>query len=267
MNTVKPGTYVACLCTDNYLSGVLVLYESLRKTNPKYPFLCLVSSNVSDATIGELKKRNIAYKVKELVDVSELVGSPMNGWDYTYFKFRIFELEEYEKVVYLDSDMIVMNNIDELFDEEPIAACSDGYQFTGKKDNADCGCNSGLLVIKPDKTLFEKLIAKIPAYIKSGRSGDQGILSKFLEGDRWLPEIYNMTPNMVDKACYRTKYYDFKYKDVKVFHFIWRFKPFMTNQLSFKNTVGLLARGHFHEIMVLRKYYGIMKELGLRIGQ
>ena len=240
MNTVKPITYVACLCTDNYLSGVLVLYESLRKTNPKYPFLCLVSSNVSDATIGELKKRNIAYKVKELVDVSELVGSPMNGWDYTYFKFRIFELEEYEKVVYLDSDMIVMNNIDELFDEEPIAACSDG---------------------------FEKLIAKIPAYIKSGRSGDQGILSKFLEGDRWLPEIYNMTPNMVDKACYRTKYYDFKYKDVKVFHFIWRFKPFMTNQLSFKNTVGLLARGHFHEIMVLRKYYGIMKELGLRIGQ
>ena len=59
MNTVKPITYVACLCTDNYLSGVLVLYESLRKTNPKYPFLCLVSSNVSDATIDELKKRNI----------------------------------------------------------------------------------------------------------------------------------------------------------------------------------------------------------------
>lgn len=266
MNLIKRNTYVACLCTDNYLDGVLVLCESLRRTNTKYPFLCLVSSNVSSETLNKLRERNIDYVVRELIDVSEFVGCKMSGWDYTYFKFRIFELEEYDKVVYLDSDMLVMKNIDELFDEKTIGVCRDGYQFTGIKDDIDCGCNSGLLVIKPDRGLFEKLLAEIPGYIKSGRSGDQGILNKFLGDNTWLPEIYNMTPNMVDKACYRTRYYDFKYADVKVFHFIWSFKPFMNNQLSVKNVISLIARGHFHEILVLRKYYKIMEELGLELS-
>lgn len=56
-------------------------------------------------------------------------------------KFRIWQLTEYEKIVYLDLDVLVVENIDELFERPDLSAAPD--ILTGDK------FNSGVLVIKP----------------------------------------------------------------------------------------------------------------------
>lgn len=261
----KMKAFVSCLSTDNYLNGILVLYQSLMDTNTKYPFYCLVSDQVSEETRNSLEKVGVHVIVREAVSVSGITNRPMEGWDYTYFKFRLFELTEFEKLVYLDADMIVMRNIDALFDEKAIAICQDGYQFTGIKGKENCGCNSGLMVIEPDAELFHKLVAELPAAMERGLSGDQEVLNLFLDGNTWLPAYYNMTPNMIDKACYREKYFDFRYKDIRVVHFIWKMKPFFTTKLDAKRVFSMLSRLHFYEVKVNRYYYKEMKKIMRRL--
>jgi 5'(3')-deoxyribonucleotidase len=52
-------TYLAVLSTDNYLMGALVLYESLKRTQPKYPFAVLITKNISPSVEEILKKKGI----------------------------------------------------------------------------------------------------------------------------------------------------------------------------------------------------------------
>lgn len=258
--------YISCLSTDSYLKGILVLHQSILDTGTKYPFYCLVSDHVCEKSREILEKAGIRIIVKNAISVSELTHRPMEGWDYTYFKFRLFELTEFEKLIYLDADMLVLHNIDELFEETPLAVCKDGYQFTGYKQDENCGCNSGLMVIKPDVKLFRKLLDELPRAVNSGISGDQNILDLFLNQNTWLPAYYNMTPNMIDKACYRERYFDFHYKDVKVVHFIWKMKPFFDTKIGVKHFFSMLCRLHFYEIRVDRRYYRVMKRAMRRAG-
>ena len=253
--------YISCLSTDDYLNGVLVLYQSLVEVKAKYPFYCLVSDTVSKTCCDKMQNAGIKLIIKEAVSVSSMTNKPMTGWDYTYFKFRLFELTQFEKLVYLDADTIVLKNMDNIFEEKSIAICKDDYQFTGNKNDENCGCNSGVMVISPDVQLYNKLIEELPKALARGMSGDQGILNLFLDNNVWLPAYYNMTPNMIDKACYRERYFDFRYKDIRVVHFIWKMKPFFTNKLSFKRFINLLCRMHFYEIKVTRYYYKIMKKI------
>ena len=69
--------YISLLSTDDYIDGVFVLYYSLMKTNPKYPFLLLITSNIK-------------IKVIEPI-VNPVLDDNNHRFFYTYSKLRIFE--------------------------------------------------------------------------------------------------------------------------------------------------------------------------------
>lgn len=64
----------------------------------------------------------------------------------------MFELTEYDKVIYLDSDMVVKQSIKRLFDLPHLSAVPDGEQFTGLTDDRP-GFNSGMIVFVPENQL------------------------------------------------------------------------------------------------------------------
>ena len=53
--------YVTLLSNRNYLEGVLVLNETLKQVQSKYPFYCLLSLGVEDEVISVLEKKGIRY--------------------------------------------------------------------------------------------------------------------------------------------------------------------------------------------------------------
>lgn len=255
------NAYVTCLSTDKFLNGVLVLYQSLKNTNPKYPFYCIVSDDLSKETLDTMTKCGVDYIVMEHIDVSHLTGRAMSEWDSHYFKFRLFQLFQFEKIVFLDADMLVMHNLDELFDNEPISVCKDDYQFTGIKNKEDIGLNSGLMVLQPDQNFFDKVMEQLPVFISKGIKGDQKIINSILKDPKWLSPVYNMTPTMIDTICYREKYYDFKYEDIKVVHFTWTEKPFYDRKLPFKRFIKILKARRFSELKALKAYYKAMDQI------
>jgi len=57
-----------------------------------------------------------------------------------YTKLSIWTLTEYSKIVYVDSDMIALQNVDELFERPSLSACPDvcpyffSFYFLKKKN-------------------------------------------------------------------------------------------------------------------------------------
>lgn len=148
-------SYITILSDDSYISGVVGLFRTLKK-HCKYQLLVLVSPNISQATISLLEKKNIQYKIVQDIDLDcSFDDSKFNHWKKTFFKFRIFELTEFDKIAYLDSDMLILSNIDDLFERPHLSAVSD-HDFCVYLDVT--GMNTGTMVIKPDKKYIAELL-------------------------------------------------------------------------------------------------------------
>lgn len=77
---------------------------------------------------------------------------------FVYTKLLIVEMEdEYDRVVFLDADTLVLENIDELFECEPFCAVMRHSELL----------NSGVIVITPSRELYSHmhdLIGELDSY-------------------------------------------------------------------------------------------------------
>lgn len=193
-------------CT--YLDGALLMALGLRKQNVKHKIICMVTPDVSEEVINILK---ILYDDIIIVDYIsplsfsgiKIIPNIFSKKDYTddnnftemckvFTKLHIFnsELFPYDKVIFIDNDLIPISNFDELFELSTPAGwleqikelnTGEGPYYTRVWDlweNIPQGTlipkelteiykipgrsiNAGLLVIKPDKIKFDYFIKEL----------------------------------------------------------------------------------------------------------
>lgn len=134
------------VCNKEYLIGLEVLLKSLVDNNPRVlseqiPFLVITNDlNHKDLTFAAsiypyLMIKN--FDPSKYNDIDELKKIQKAHGDYT--KYEIFSLTNVDKIIFLDSDTLVLGNIDHLIDQtNDISAVRDLYidQF-----------NTGVMVI------------------------------------------------------------------------------------------------------------------------
>ncbi|KIP12613.1 glycosyltransferase family 8 protein, partial [Phlebiopsis gigantea 11061_1 CR5-6] len=113
----RNSAYVTLLTKTEYLAGALVLHKSLVDAGSKYPLVVMITPPVPQDVRMILRRHGM-----DIVEVESLL--PREGshalaahdirFQDTWTKLRAFGLVHYERVVMLDSDMIVMRNMDEL---------------------------------------------------------------------------------------------------------------------------------------------------------
>ena len=225
--------YVCVLSTDNYLDGVLVLNENLKKVKSKYDLVCLVNNKISKETRDILSYFGIKYKITEPVDFNCGEGY----WKYTFDKINIFSLTEYKKIVYLDCDMYIKQNIDSLFDIDCFTMASD-YPCSG-------GPNSAIMIIKPnevDYNLLKLKVKKADLDFYNGY-GDQNVISEYFKNINILDYSYNEMRYITQESMY---YYDINdgcyaernlvylrnkaLDESKIVHYTLEMKPWMTDK-------------------------------------
>jgi len=230
--------FMTYLGTDDFLPGILALNESLIYFN-HYPLIVLVCEDVSQAVIDRLGDKSIDYNIVDRVEapLNETVNG--RGFEHMYTKLRIFEMTAWDKVIYLDSDMIVCQNIDTLFIKPHLSAVIAGNLLNPEW----CLFNAGLLVIEPDEILFRNLInliGKLPSY-----EGDQGLLQMYFSS--WptspglhLDQHFNIPVNYIDTYC-RLHGFRFQYSrstlktDISVIHYWGPDKPWRINPITFRS--------------------------------
>lgn len=230
--------YVSVLSTEGFVPGLLVLWESLMRTAPRYPFHLLVTQGVSTDCERNLRSLglNVLRDDSEMLPSSELVDGD-HRWRHTFDKIKIFDLLDFEKIVYLDADMYVCRNLDALFDKPHFSAVEnrgDQNWLDGRRY-----FNSGLLVIEPRKEEFRAITALIEPTIRrcldAGIAcGDQNVLNMHVadwpdRADLHLDDGYNVFWGSIDyyltELDFTLRNADADHRAISVIHFTGKSKP------------------------------------------
>lgn len=209
-------TYCYYIDDDSRFAELVVSLTSLMETKPKYPIACMVGKYVKKETRDFLTDIfNVNVIDVSDVDLSEKIydtnGVLVSDCNCSG-KMALYRLNQYDKIVYLDTDTLIVKNIDELF-QEPDGSMA-RYCWDEKQR-----LNGGILVCVPNddtNNAFKKYIA------------DSVNIGRFIIPDdqEWLMHYYN-SPKL--NYCYNTVVSDLnRYKDsvlfdigsVKVFHFV-----------------------------------------------
>ena len=182
--------YATVLCGgDRYLAGVEALGRSIADTGSRLPRIVMVTSDVSMKARERLTSQG--WQLREIDNVSGPTNQEAiyERFAHSFSKLCAFNLVDFDKIVFLDADTVVLSRIEELFDRPAIAAAPDFFM-------PDC-FNSGVMVIQPSHALYTDLVAEVgkqPTY----DGGDQGLLNSHWP-DWWamsvehrLPAGYNM---------------------------------------------------------------------------
>eukprot|EP00271_Cylindrocystis_brebissonii_P019979 TRINITY_DN639_c0_g3_i1.p1 TRINITY_DN639_c0_g3~~TRINITY_DN639_c0_g3_i1.p1 ORF type:complete len:572 (-),score=88.70 TRINITY_DN639_c0_g3_i1:620-2335(-) len=161
--------FVTLLYGDSFLLGVRVLGQSLRDTGTLKDMVVLVSPDVSQQSIAVLQADGW------LVEAVDLLKNPNSNYRETfwgvYTKLHVFNMTQYERVVYLDADTLVVNSIEDLFLTHGFCA---NIRHSEK-------FNAGVLVLEPSSQMFASMLTKVES-LPSYDGGDQGFLNEYFHG-------------------------------------------------------------------------------------
>lgn len=232
--------YITLLSNERYIPGVKALNKALRNVGSKYPLYCALSLSVSKVCADTLEKAGIKY----LYLSSSVLGEQTKGfnqsfkhWEYTFDKLKVWEFEQFDKLIYLDSDMLILGNLDHLFEKEAFSGVCAGKSIPGHEHYK--GINSGLVIIRPNKEVANELSQLASQVItervaKGEPTGDQDVLQVYLadwdkHSELQLDEAYNcFADNLdyyIDNLGYSLSIHS--EKPIFVVHFIGRTKPWM----------------------------------------
>ena len=254
LQTIPAESFVTLLSTESYLPGVLALNESLRRYQSKYPMLVVVSSGIKSITKDILEKSGMrVVTCSQGMEVPVEIKNKSGHWGNTFDKIYIFGLTDYSKLVYVDSDMIMLRNIDELFDKPHMSAVS-----AGKFLYPDwIRLNSGIMVIEPERGLTEKIMMMLDksllevAALGGKALGDQDLINAYYPDwprstELHLDEGYNIFQShldlYIDKGSYAFPSDKIPLKkQVSIVHFIGKDKPWMKLATA-KHLLNLLKK-------------------------
>lgn len=231
---MEKRAYVTVLSTEKYLDGVLLLNESLKRVNSKYPLYVVLSERISKEIEEDLVTRKIpTIRRKNICLMQDIIeknkSREKDRWSYTFDKLNVFELTEFDKIVFLDSDIYVRKNIDLLFEKPHMSAVID-KQY-GPHITARClKLTSGVMVIKPQENVlpeFQKIIETI--IDKREAIGDQDILQEYDQewGKKSELHLRNRYNTFFPYLEYYINFQEYTMDDFAVIHFIYPIKPWM----------------------------------------
>ncbi|MFC0139751.1 glycosyltransferase family 8 protein [Erwinia mallotivora] len=218
--------WATLLTEPDYLNGVKALHKSLQKANSAWPLVVLVTRNIDAASRQMLVRAGcLLREVTTLAaDDNQHTHYASERFSEMWTKLNIWRMTEFERIVFLDADMLVTRNMDELFEltlpEGWIAACHAcrcnpgkiasypkswrpencfysycrGEEHTEQPDEVENYLNGGLLVVKPDQQVFEDMMQHLRSLddLSHYLFAEQDFLNNFYH-QRWqpLPWIYN----------------------------------------------------------------------------
>lgn len=109
--------WTTLITNTKYLSGLLTLDYSLKKSGSQYPLVALCTDAVPPEGIAALEARKIPWRTIPylLPSVPKEYTNDPRFYD-CWSKLTPFNLTEYDRVVQMDSDMLVLKNMDELME-------------------------------------------------------------------------------------------------------------------------------------------------------
>ncbi|KAF6007241.1 hypothetical protein HII13_004552 [Brettanomyces bruxellensis] len=276
--------WATLITNDKYVPGLLTLDYSLKRSKSKYPLVAMYTEQIDPDSLNAIAQRGIPiHRIHKLKPAKspELSNDPR--FNECWSKLYAFKLTQFERVVEMDSDMVVTQNMDELMDiplssgtafaAAPACVCNpfklahyphdwvpsncSFTEYEKKKisginprdpfwevmgPSAELGlktCNGGLVVIKPSKTNYQKILETLqnPEKTATYKFTDQELLSDIFEG-HWLclSYVYNSLKSFT--SCHPDIW---DLKKIKNIHYILTPKPWQVDPDQYDDTTGTFS--------------------------
>ncbi|CAJ1973383.1 unnamed protein product [Sphenostylis stenocarpa] len=185
---MKREAYATVLhSSEAYVCGAITLAQTLLQTGTKRDLILLADNSIS------VSKRDALSKAGWMVRIMTRIRNPRaekgSYNEYNYSKFRLWQLTDYDKIIFIDSDIIVLRNLDILFRFPQISATGNDQSIF----------NSGIMVIEPSNCTF-RVLMRLRDDIVSYNGGDQGFLNEVFVWWHRLPRRVNLLKNFWAKT-------------------------------------------------------------------
>ncbi|GFY87543.1 plant glycogenin-like starch initiation protein 1 [Actinidia rufa] len=147
-----------------------------------HPLVILVDETISEYHRSGLEAAGWKIRTIQRIRNPKAKKDAYNEWNCS--KFRLWQLTDYDKIIFIDADLLILRNIDFLFSMPEISATgNNGTLF-----------NSGVMVIEPSNCTFQLLMDKINEF-ESYNGGDQGYLNEIFTWWHRIPKHMNSLKN------------------------------------------------------------------------
>ncbi|MFZ6765762.1 glycosyltransferase [Undibacterium sp. Di26W] len=258
METELPSRYcISTITCDNFCIGTEVLLYSVLKYNPW--FCGDINIVINELSVANRNRLQAIYPVKFIhasADLVKKVDTLRSHFSYLhdihlrFYSLVSFNLPQYDKVVYLDSDMYCAGDIKVLFlSTAPLQACLDGFSYedriaplvaqagltlpTSQKrygKHFENSFNAGVISISPQKLgnfNFQELLNMLDhdAWLSYGESifTDQMVINRYFEGA--ISSISSQYNYMIFLGDYLNFVDGIHWQQAKIIHFSGKIKP------------------------------------------
>ncbi|XP_030512050.2 UDP-glucuronate:xylan alpha-glucuronosyltransferase 1 isoform X2 [Rhodamnia argentea] len=161
-----------------YVCGAIAAAQSIRMAGSTRDLVILVDDTISNYHRSGLEAAGWKIRTIQRIRNPKAEKDAYNEWNYS--KFRLWQLTDYDKIIFIDADLLILRNIDFLFAMPEISATgNNGTLF-----------NSGVMVIEPSNCTFNLLMKHINE-IESYNGGDQGYLNEIFTWWHRIPRHMN----------------------------------------------------------------------------
>ena len=164
--------------SEAYVCGAIALAQSIIQNNSTNDLVLLHDSSLSQKSLQGL--RDAGWKTKQIQPIRSPFARKNSYNEWNYSKLRLWQLTDYDKVIFIDADLIILKNIDKFF----------AYPQLSAAPNDKVLFNSGIMVIEPSTCLFEDMMSK-SRRLMSYNGGDQGFLNEVFTWWHRLPGKLN----------------------------------------------------------------------------
>ena len=240
---------------DEYIPFLAVTLQSIveHSTEENYYVIKILCTNISEENkekINKYTKDNISIEFVDLNYYIEKIKNKLYTRDYfsmtTYFRLFISNLyPQYNKAIYLDSDIVLLTDVVELYKEDigdnlvgavrdDIIQQNEVFQEYVEKvvgvSSYKNYFNAGMLIMNLDelrKNKFQEKFLYLLENVKYSVVQDQDYLNRICKGRvKLLDASWNVMPNA-------TK--DVNEDNIKLIHYNYQYKPWHYDNIAYAN--------------------------------
>ncbi|SFP42691.1 glycosyltransferase [Tranquillimonas alkanivorans] len=198
--------YVTLVTNADFALGAGALLRSLRLSETQADLVVLHTGGVEEASLAPLRERGARLVETDLLPTSDAFNTahardalhgaaPFTKGEKPAFhtpldnfaKLRLWQLD-YDRVVFLDADTLVLRNCDRLFDYPEFCAAPNVYESLADFHRM----NSGVFTARPSQATFDRIFAELDTPGAFWRRTDQTFLQHAFPDWHGLPVTFNM---------------------------------------------------------------------------
>jgi len=208
MSAGKKRAYFTLVENDPWVIGALVLGHSLRKSQTTATLICQVGPDVSHESrrrIGEV------YDAVELAQEYQFPESKFNRCQdiperlaFSFRRLNAWNRTEFERITYMDSDLVVINNIDALFNVPGVAAPREfDFKVWMRGKTFTDFFNGGLVSFTPSEAVFAQFAETLAAQWVYLGASEQHLVNVVCRNDWFrIPDRYHVQAGTLHHAEY-----------------------------------------------------------------